>query len=128
MSTWSVSLDALVEKAKGDVDLVVRRVTFELFQKVVLRSPVDTGRFRANFNVSYGVADTSTTDSTTQARGTEQAQKALTLQAGGVVLLCNALPYARRLEYGWSKQAPQGMVRLSVQEFNDFVQKAVAAK
>jgi hypothetical protein len=37
--------------------------------------------------------------------------------SGQKIFLTNALPYAIRLENGWSKtQAPQGMVKLSLAE------------
>ena len=40
----------------------------------------------------------------------------------------NSLPYIRPLEYeGHSKQAPAGMVRVSVTEFQTFVDNAVKA-
>ena len=126
MSKWSVSLHALAEKAKADLETVARKATFELFRAVVLRSPVDTGRFRANWNASYGAADYATSASTDRGRGVQQAIRALTMPVGGIVYLSNGLPYASRLEYGWSKQAPNGMVRLSVLEFNDFVRGATA--
>ena len=38
------------------------------------------------------------------------------MKIGDTFRLTNALPYARRVEFGWSSQAPQGMVRLSVAE------------
>jgi hypothetical protein len=34
--------------------------------------------------------------------------------AGTVTYLCNNMPYGVRLEFGWSKQAPEGMVRINV--------------
>lgn len=45
---------------------------------------------------------------------------------GKLAYIANPLPYARRVEYGWSTQAPQGMVRISVAEFQRIVRKAVA--
>lgn len=85
------------------------------------------GRFRANWNVSYGAPDTTTTESTNKQRGLDEAKKAMTLPIGGVTFLCNALPYAHRLEYeGWSKQAPAGMVRISALEFADYIKKAAS--
>ena len=44
--------------------------------------------------------------------------------AGGVTYLSNSLPYAVPLENGWSKQAPQGMVKLTAQEFPQYVSQA----
>lgn len=125
MARWSTPIAALAEKAKLDVETVAKKATADLFTAVVLKSPVDTGRFRANWNVSYGGADYSTTLSTDKGRGLQEAQKALTLDVGGVVYLSNGLPYARRLEHGWSKQAPIGMVRLSVLEFKRYLLRAL---
>ena len=78
---------------------------------------MDTGRFKANWNVSYGAPNTTTSASTASARATAEVRKSLTLPVGGVVYLTNSLPYALRLEYGWSKQAPTGMVRLTATEW-----------
>lgn len=44
---------------------------------------------------------------------------------GKLAYIANPLPYARRVEYGWSTQAPQGMVRISVAEFQRIIRKAV---
>jgi len=33
-------------------------------------------------------------------------------------IISNDMPYAYRVETGWSKQAPTGMMRISVKEFN----------
>lgn len=144
MAGFSVPLAQLAAKVKLDLDTVVRKSTLEVFGAVVKKSPVDTGRFRANWNVSHGVVDTSTTASTNQGRAVTEVQKALTLPTGGVVYLANSLPYARVLEYGeypnppkkgkgktaggFSRQAPQGMVRLTAIEFSDYVQKVIAEK
>ena len=119
--SWSIPLDRLAKKAGANIELVARKSTADLFAAVVRRSPVDTGRFRANWNVSYGAADYTTSDSTDQVRGTTQALKALTLPIGGVVFLSNGLVYSRRLEYGYSQQAPAGMVRISAAEFSSYV-------
>jgi hypothetical protein len=124
-ATWSIPIDRLAEKAKADIDTVTRKVTLDLFSAVARRSPVDTGRFRANWNVSLSSPDTTVTFNTNQGRITAEVGKAASFQSGSVVYMVNALPYARRLEYGWSKQAPQGMVRLTVQEFKQYVERAV---
>lgn len=123
--TWSIPINRLVQRAQGRVDLVVRKITFELFRDVVLRSPVDTGRFRANWNVNLGSPDYSISASTDQSSAAPQAAEALRIPVGGIAWLANGLPYARRLEEGYSGQAPQGMVRLSVQRLSDHIAKAL---
>jgi hypothetical protein len=144
MAGFSVPLAQFAAKAKLDLDTVVRKSTLEVFGAVVKKTPVDTGRARANWNVSQNAVNTATTDSTSQARAQAEVQKALGIPAGGVVYLANSLPYARVLEYGeypnppkngkgktaggFSTQAPAGMVRLTAQEFSSYVQKAIAEK
>lgn len=122
--TWSIPLDQLAQKTGLKLDTVARKVTLDLFTSVVQKSPVDTGRFKANWNVGT-TPNLSFTASTNAGRGLNEAQKAIGIPAGGVVYLSNGLPYARRLEYGWSGQAPAGMVRLSVREFRQFVERAI---
>lgn len=125
MSGWSIPLDRLAQKSGQKLDVVTRKVTLDLFTSVVQKSPVDTGRFKANWNVGL-TPNVSFTASTNAGRGLTEAQQALSIPAGGVVYLANGLPYARRLEYGYSGQAPAGMVRLSVREFKSFVDRATA--
>jgi hypothetical protein len=43
--------------------------------------------------------------------------------AGMVHYIVNTTPYMQRLEDGWSKQAPNGMVALTVVAFGGIVQK-----
>ena len=94
----------------------------------MLRTPVDTGRFRANWNVSLTKPDLTTTQSTNQSRGASEAAKALKFSAGGVVYMANGLPYAVRLEHGWSNQAPTGMVKVSIVEFEKQLRAALRSK
>jgi hypothetical protein len=124
MSGWSVPIDRLVANAKEDLHTVVRKSTFHVFRSVVLRSPVDTGRFRANWNASFGAPEYTTTVSTNEGRGITEASKALSFPVGGVAYLSNGLAYAVQLEHGYSKQAPAGMVKLAAAEFARFVQGA----
>jgi hypothetical protein len=125
VTRWSQDLGALARKTGLRMETVVRKVTFELFRNVVLKSPVDQGRFRANWNVSLASPDPSFTDGTSIARGLTEASKALSLPVGQIVYLTNGLPYARRLEFGYSKQAPYGMVRLSLLEYRRYLLKAL---
>jgi hypothetical protein len=125
MAAWSQDIVTLAKRANLSIDTAIRKATFDLFRSVILKSPVDTGRFRANWNFAVGSADYAVTESTTQSRGLQEAAKALETPSGGVVTLANGLPYARRLEHGYSRQAPVGMVRLSVLEYRKFLLRAL---
>lgn len=140
MSKWSIPIDQLAERATAKMEDVARSITIQLFSDVIFKSPVGNpdlwkskppkgyvgGRFRANWNVTYGSPDTSFTESVDRNRGAIQAQLAATLPVGGITYLSNGLPYAYRLEYGsWSSQVPLGMVRTSVAAIDQHVRKAL---
>lgn len=76
------------------------------------------GRFKNNWQVGVGFVNTDTSRGPSASGSDSLAAFTPTLnswKAGDTIYLTNSLPYAKRLEYGWSKQAPGGMVRLSVQ-------------
>lgn len=124
---FSVDFQALADKVRSDIDTVVRKSTLDVFAAVVARSPVDTGRFKGNWNCSRGALDESTTETINPARGDAEAAKSLSFASGDIVYLTNALPYAYRLEYeGYSNQAPAGMVRITAAEFEQYVKRALS--
>lgn len=122
--TFALDISRFVEKAKGNVDLVIRKVALDIFSRVILKSPVDTGRFRGNWQIAIGAIPAGTIEINDQA-GTATISKVqaatLNLKAGDVVYLINNLPYGPRLEHGYSKQAPAGMVRTTVTEYSGVV-------
>lgn len=127
------------EKVAGDrMDQVVGKVVLDLYSRLVQRSPVDTGRFRQSWRVDGpGInwnAAAITADPFGQHTPAQQSAAALInavarlkITAGGVITISNPLPYGQRLEYGWSKQAPAGMVRVTLAEFEQVLAKAKAA-
>ena len=124
---FALDVSRFVAQAKGNADLVVRRVALDLFTRVVRRSPVDTGRFRANWQTSVGAINTTTSEATDKSGSTSVARAQAVVgsaHAGDRIFLANSLPYARRLEYGHSKQAPAGMVRVTLQEYQGIVERA----
>lgn len=129
LGSFELDIARFVEKAKGNVDLVVRKVALDLFKRVIMKSPVDTGRFRGNWQVAIGSIPAGTLQIDDKA-GTATIAKVtaatMRLQAGQVITLVNNLVYARALEYGHSKQAPNGMVRLTVTEYGAIVNRAAA--
>lgn len=127
MTSFALDLQKFAEKAEGNAQTVVRKISIDLFSKTVLRTPVDTGRARANWNCSIGAPSFTVSQKTDKGATTTQAGIRSTLGnwKQGDIYLMNSLPYIRRLEYdGWSKQAPAGMVRISVAEFQTFVDAA----
>ena len=86
VAEWSVPLDVLAARYRQRFEDVVRMATVELFSRVVLRSPVDTGRFRANWFIGYGEPDVTTTKAADLdgSMKTHQIRTALATSAGRV--------------------------------------------
>lgn len=116
--------DAFEEEVSLPLLLITRKFGIDALSRIVMRSPVDTGRFRANWNVSFGAFDTSTTESKDKSGGETIGRGTVTvngMQRPLVVWISNSLPYAEALESGHSKQAPLGMVAVTFAELSSIV-------
>lgn len=122
--SFTVDLSRIVARTKGKADLAVKKVALEAFRGIVMKSPVDTGRLRANWTLSIDGFSTATHEGTDKTgagtMGKITAGLAPIKINGQSIYLTNSLPYVRRIEYeGWSKiKAPQGMVRITLQEIS----------
>lgn len=130
------------DKAQMKQEQALRKVSIELFGRIIMRTPVDTGRLRGNWQAttkSPAVGEISRNDNSSpvNARGAgassakaDMEDLVLGVDNPTVFHLTNPLPYAAVIEYGdphGSRQAPQGMVRISVAEFSDVVDEVVNA-
>jgi hypothetical protein len=125
---FSLDVSKFVNQYKIRIDLVIKKIVFDMFARIVLRSPVDTGRFRANWMIASGQMDVTTTEATDKSDDAAPTLAKLgkfEIKEGESVFITNSLPYAIPLEHGHSKQAPQGMVRITVSEFPGVVDQAV---
>ncbi len=140
-SSFSADLTIFAQKAGADVDVAVRKIAFDVFSRVIMRTPVDTGRARGNWQLGFDIMPTGTVEKTDPgsvnqagqgSSATKQDVQNLVLTASFTqrIYLVNNLPYIGVLEYGredgrpGSRQAPNGMVRVTVSEFQDIVEKA----
>ena len=53
--SFALDVKAFCDKAKKNPETVMRSVTLKLFSAIILASPVDTGRFRMNWQASGGL-------------------------------------------------------------------------
>lgn len=133
--SFAKQISAFGVKTKEQMDFFVFTVCTEITNGIVLKTPVDTGRARANWFPSLDVPDgtVSTRVDPNGATTIATAQGIAKEAAGRVFYLSNNLPYIRHLEYGlygkpqgsangpktvggFSKQAPAGMVRTTINE------------
>lgn len=122
-TSFLADLRASIEESKGNSEEVVKLASLNLFKKIVYKTPVDTGHLAYNWNMELN------SPNLTVKSGTDP-QKTSTLNIGktnidkfklGVkqIWITNNVEYAYDIEYGKSKvKAPQGMVRVSLREWD----------
>jgi hypothetical protein len=162
------------EKTAIQLDVLIRRIAIEIYTRITLKTPVDTGRARASWNLSRGEPNLSVAperaqlEDKVQWKGSalsgsqvplrvitvqqqrasmskrfvgQQAAKISALKGAKLVgkynlatvwlvepaWVTNNLFYVIYLEHGSSKQAPQGMVAITLTEVENNVRAALAA-
>jgi hypothetical protein len=132
---WSIPFDEIAKRIGVRADLAVKTIALDVFERVIRRTPVDTGRLKGNWFPSYGSYVAFSPDRPDPSGAETERRMRLSVMSypvGGTIYLTNSLPYAAVVEYGqypnppkaqtgktsggFSIQAPQGMVRISVQE------------
>jgi hypothetical protein len=94
---------------------------FQILAGIIQKTPVDTGRARANWFLSEGapvIASTLPTGKDKDGRPTfaVNATPQASITGRARIFITNSLPYIVPLEYGHSQQAPAGMVRVTLAE------------
>jgi len=118
LSQFTLALTRAAERlpAEGVVKLQ-KTLVFEALSRLVQRTPVLTGRARSNWQVTIGQPSESQvgidTATGTVTRGTAALAQLPPYQ---IVWISNNVPYIQKLEMGSSKQAPAGMVAVTVAE------------
>lgn len=127
--TFALSVKKWAQKTGIDIETVKKKLAFDIAVRLIMRTPVDTGRARANWMMSIGSADLTTTDDTDKAGRSTYSHMSQVLQStdskDSSIFITNSLPYIARLEYGYSQQAPEGMVRLTLAEFSRLTDGAI---
>jgi hypothetical protein len=138
-SKFSTDISDFIASSKAKADLVARKTMLELGTSCIQMSPVGNihlwktkyppkgyvgGHFRGNWQFAIGSppeGELATIDpsgaETTATLGAAVAD----VKMGDTGYIANNLPYANALEYGWSTQAPAGMVRITLGRFDAFV-------
>lgn len=115
--SFSAEISKFITHCKGNMDKTVRQAVVLTGQGVVMNTPVDTGRLRANwqFGRAFPSSTLDMTDTSGAATIARMAGQSATLRAGDEAWIVNNLPYSGRIEYGYSKiKAPAGMVRVTI--------------
>lgn len=142
--TFSVDVKEWAERAGLEVIEAKRAAALQIFSAVIMATPVGNatqwqnpgsappgyvgGRLRGNWQTRLDTPamDTVTRVDASGRQAITEAEYEIGLAVGDQsIYLSNNLPYANRIEYGaHSKQAPSGMVRVSILAWNTAVEDA----
>jgi hypothetical protein len=138
MSDFSKSVEAFANRAVLGIEEVKRVVFVEMGTKIIERTPVSDdwtapgkphGFLKGNWQTFIEAAPDTTIDLRPGSEAITELQDTAKRATGDdVLVLRNNTVYGPRIEFeGWSHtKAPFGMVRNSVREFGDAVNRAAA--
>lgn len=125
--SFAADLRKFAERTKKSLDDTCRGVAIKWFSSTVLSTPVDTGRLRGNWLVSQGSPITAELARFDKSGSIVQGEIVQSVGGVGTVnYLVNNLPYAERIEFGWSNQAPSGMVRVNFARIKAIISEVAA--
>ncbi len=94
-------------KTVKKLERLSKNTTLTVGKLSIKRSPVDTGLFKESWVTAIGAPINSQ-----GATGAGLLPVVASSKLGDQIFFTNSLPYAFRLEFGWSNQAPFGIVRI----------------
>lgn len=109
---FAIEIDEDIAAIDGDILRETQEVALLAHEGVVTRTPVDTGAARASWVVSVG-APSDAVPGIGQGSG---AGPVLAMRRPDLVYIQSNIEYIGALENGHSKQAPRGMVAVTVAE------------
>lgn len=114
--TFNLQLDAFAAKVRLIPGVVVKQVAFDLFGRIIKRTPVDTGRARGSWTMASNKADRRVLPPAAPGGGVYPEPSIGFIEPSSTIVISNNLPYIMTLENGHSQQSPAGMVAVSIAE------------
>lgn len=133
-----------VDKTTEEIELIQKKTAIELYRMIINRTPIDVGVARANWFVTSSAPSSRLSEGKEDIAAGKRppldatgptvdamVSKVEKIPLGKTIYMTNNAPYILRLEYGlyprnssgtkttaqgYSTQAPNGMVRLSLKE------------
>lgn len=109
---FELDVTKFAKQTEINLETVVKRVSFDVYNKAKQNTPVDTGRARGSWNISEEYADLSSLPQGQYPSGTSNAVG--NISGKEEVHVSNNVEYIDVLDQGSSRQAPQGIVDITV--------------
>lgn len=125
------SIDNWIKAAGSGIEDVVRFTSEEILKDLVGGSPIDTGRFKGNWQITFNTVPLYALNrydregAKTIAAGNEEIAKFGKGTGVTTIWFSNMLIYANALEYGHSQQAPNGVMGIVALRLGVYVTEAI---
>jgi hypothetical protein len=127
--SFSLQLDQFKQKAMASIEQTIKDVVIQIGETIINLAPVDTGRFKGSFQFTVG-APANFSPIRYDKEGTialaELNARVAQWDTSQVAYFVSNLVYAISLEYGHSSQAPSGVIRITIAQFEKIVAAAAA--
>lgn len=115
MADFGKEMRAIAKRMNKRVEDVAAETLIDTFTAIIERTPVDTGRLQGEWQTTLETPAAATAGQRGKAQVTLEVIS--TIDEPDLYFFTNNMPYALRIEYGWSRvKAPEGMVRVSIAE------------
>jgi hypothetical protein len=112
------------EKVGKSVPDTMRGIALDLMSSIIKDTPVKQGTAQGNWQTSIGSPKNGVIARTGEDGAISELNSVLpNFGNDNTIYLTNNLPYINRLEYGYSLQAPEGMVRKNAARIESIVAK-----
>lgn len=120
---FRVDLERVADAIGVEACEVVQQAAGEIWVRVIARTPVDTGYAQSGWTLSSGAPS-----GYVPRPGTRSKPRMGQMRCGDVLWVVNNVEYINELENGHSKQAPSGMLGVTVAEIEDWMQRTWGTK
>jgi hypothetical protein len=148
MGEFTKSIEAYIEKTTKNADSIFKETVSEVFTRIVDKTPVDVddtkhrGKTKGNWQIGIDSIPTEVLDSSDPSGSATKSRELSKLKnAEETVYIVHNEPHIHLLEFGlypkpggpktangYSTQAPKGMVRTTLNEFNTIFKRVVNSK
>ena len=120
---FNAAMIIATKKIDGDIQKFIKQVCLEVFKRFIMRTAVDTGRARGNWQVEINRAAVGTVDEGMWDQVFNRgAAKIAQIPPFSVTHITNNVEYVYYLEYVRpSQQHPEGMVEITLQEMKTWL-------
>ncbi|SEP80143.1 Bacteriophage HK97-gp10, putative tail-component [Treponema bryantii] len=139
MGSWSMDLKKYAKAKEVEIKEVRKSYAFALYSSIVRKTPVDTGRARGNWQVTVGSPASGKVEE--KRKSPKPKSQMPDPQGDESIFITNNLEYIEKLEYGgypnppkngsgktvggYSKQAPNGMIGVTLANNENIFNAAV---